>query len=70
MRPYAKFGLALLAALAVGGCTTEQVARNVYEGVRARDEARQTPMERSLKPSVSHEAYERERSGRSTRGAD
>ena len=55
------FAVALLAAL-LGGCTSRELSRNIYEGARAHEESlRSTPLERSRDPLPSFEEYERER---------
>ncbi len=56
----ALFGVALAAALA--GCSSSDLARNVYEGGRAYDESlRGTPIEKSRAPAPGFDKYDRER---------
>lgn len=51
---------ALIAAVA--GCTDP--AHNLYEGVRARDDAMRSPVEKATQPSPPYEQYDKERPGR------
>ena len=52
----------VVAATAVGGCTTDQMARNVYEGAKAyQDSLKTTPLGTSSGESKSYDEYERER---------
>jgi hypothetical protein len=44
------------------GCTTEEASRNVYEGVKSRDETLHSrPPENSSPRAPTYEEYERER---------
>lgn len=44
------------------GCTTQEISRNVYDGVKNRNEAlRSTPLELRGPPAPSYDDYERER---------
>jgi len=55
------FLIAMSGAL-LGGCTTEQISRNVYDGVRNRNETlRSTPPDYTLPRALSYDDYERER---------
>jgi hypothetical protein len=57
---------AVLAAL-LGGCTTPEISRNIYEGARVYDESlRSTPLEQSGAPLPSFDEYDRERRAPST----
>lgn len=62
-RPSCARLLRLLACLpALAACSTEQLARNVYEGNQNRNAALQSPQERAgALPPRSHSDYERER---------
>lgn len=60
-------GVALAAALA--GCSSGNLARNVYEGGRAYDESlRGTPLEKSRTPAPGFDQYDRERTAPATQG--
>jgi hypothetical protein len=46
----------------VAGCSSSDIARNVYEGGRAYDESlRSTPLEKSRTPAPGYDQYDRER---------
>ena len=46
----------------LSGCTTGQISRNVYEGVKNRNEAlRSAPPEYTLPRAPGYDDYERER---------
>jgi hypothetical protein len=51
----------------LGGCTTPEISRNIYEGARVYDESlRSTPLEQSGAPLPSFDEYDRERRAPST----
>lgn len=55
--------LAAIALLAtVAGCADP--AHNLYEGVRTRDDAMRSPVEKATQPSPPYEQYDKERPGR------
>jgi uncharacterized lipoprotein len=59
---------AVLAA-SVAGCSSSDVARNVYEGGRAYNESlRGTPLEKSRTPAPGFDQYDRERTAPATQG--
>ena len=44
------------------GCTTEQLSRNVYDGIRTQNEMlRSAPPDYAASRALSYDAYERER---------
>jgi uncharacterized lipoprotein len=46
----------------IAGCSSAEIARNVYEGGRAYDESlRSTPLEKSRTPAPGFDEYDRER---------
>jgi hypothetical protein len=46
----------------IAGCSSAEIARNVYEGGRAYDEnLRSTPLEKSRTPAPAFDEYDRER---------
>jgi len=46
----------------IAGCSSAEIARNVYEGGRAYDESlRSTPLEKSRTPAPAFDEYDRER---------
>ncbi len=52
----------MITAVIVGGCTTQEMSRNIYEGARVYHESqRGTPREQSGAPMPSYDQYERER---------
>lgn len=54
-----KYLTAILAALALTAC--ENPARNLYEGIRASNDAKRTPSERAMTPAPGYDEYEKER---------
>ena len=55
------FAIAVAAALS-SACTTEQISRNVYEGIRVHNESLEsTPMEKMKGRTMSYDEYEKER---------
>lgn len=54
--------LSLLALLALAGCADP--ARNLYEGIKAGNDAKRSPQERAATPAPSYDEYQRERSGK------
>jgi hypothetical protein len=61
-RPALVFAIGASLAGLLGGCTTQEAARNVYEGTRNRNEAlKSRPEEDSSPRTPSYEEYERER---------
>ena len=52
----------VITAVIAGGCTNQEISRNIYEGARAYQESqRGTPREQSGAPLPSYDQYERER---------
>lgn len=49
----------LTVAAFLGGCADP--ARNLYEGVKARNESQRTPIERATKPVPDYDEYRKER---------
>jgi hypothetical protein len=49
----------ILAVLALTAC--ENPARNLYEGIKANNEAKRTPNERAMTPAPSYDDYRKER---------
>ena len=48
--------------VAVSACSTADVSRNVFEGIKAHNESyKTTPMERTKGEGLSYDQYERER---------
>lgn len=55
------FVIAMLGAL-LSGCATEQISRNVYDGVKNRNETlRSTPPDYTSPRAPSYDDYDRER---------
>ena len=54
-----RYLIAILAALALTAC--ENPARNLYEGIKASNDAKRTPNERAMTPAPSYDAYRKER---------
>ena len=53
----------------LNGCTTEQISRNVYDGVKNRNEAlKSTPPDYTAPRAPSYDEYDRERRGLENRG--
>lgn len=51
-----------LFVLLASGCTTQELSRNTYEGIKNREESLQfTPPEKPRVASPSYDEYERER---------
>jgi hypothetical protein len=62
--------VALLALLACG-CTTHELSRNIYEGIKTHEDSlKSTPLEKPGTASPSYEEYERERRSLSPRNAE
>lgn len=49
----------LLSALLLSACADP--ARNLYEGIKASNDAKRTPQERAMTPAPSYDAYKKER---------
>jgi hypothetical protein len=61
---------AALFALLASGCTTHELSRNIYEGIRTHEESlKSTPLEKPGTASPSYDEYERERRALSPRKA-
>ena len=59
-----------LFVLLASGCTTQELSRNIYEGIKTHEESLQfTPLEKPRAASPSYEEYERERPALSTGNA-
>jgi hypothetical protein len=66
MRNLFRFAMTALLAAALSACTTEQMSRNLYEGVRAHNESfKSTPME-SKSELPSYDEYDKARRGAAT----
>ena len=51
-----------ISTVAISACSTEQVSRNLYEGIKAHNESyKSTPMERTKGEGLSYDQYEKER---------
>ncbi len=51
--------LLLLPALLLSACADP--AHNLYEGIKAQNEAKRTPQERAMTPAPSYDTYKKER---------
>lgn len=51
--------LLLLAVLGLGACSDP--SRNLYEGIKANNEARRSPTERAMTPAPGYDEYRKER---------
>lgn len=49
----------LLSVLLLSACADP--ARNLYEGIKASNDAKRTPQERAMTPAPSYDAYKKER---------
>jgi len=59
----------ILVVASVAGCSSSEIARNVYEGGRAYDESiRGTPLEKSHTPAPGFDEYDRARRAPSAQG--
>lgn len=56
--------LLLLPALLLTACADP--AHNLYEGIKAQNEAKRTPQEREMTPAPTYDAYKKEREKNST----
>ncbi len=54
-----RYPIAILALLALTACADP--ARNLYEGIKANNEAKRTPNERAVSPAPSYDTYRKER---------
>jgi hypothetical protein len=62
MRALQRTLIVAFGTVAVSACSTAEVSRNLYEGVKARNESyKSTPMERTKGEGLSYDQYERER---------
>ena len=51
-----------LFVLLASGCTTQELSRNIYEGIKTHEESLKfTPLEKPRGASPSYDEYERER---------
>lgn len=48
--------------VAIAGCA--EPSRNLYEGIRTRDDAMRAPVEKATQPSQSYDNYEKQRPGK------
>ena len=54
--------LVALFVLLASGCTTQELSRNIYEGIRTHEESQKsTPLEKPGTVSPSYDEYDRER---------
>jgi len=49
--------IALFALLLLSGCADP--ARNLYEGIKQREDAKRTPMERATQPAPDYDSYQK-----------
>lgn len=62
MRALQRTLIVAFGTVAVSACSTEQVSRNVYEGIKAHNESyKSVPMERTKGEGLSYDQYEKER---------
>ena len=54
---------AILALLALAACADP--SRNLYEGIKASNEAKRTPNERAMTPAPGYDQYKKERDSQS-----
>jgi hypothetical protein len=54
--------LVLLAVLALSACADP--ARNLYDGIKANNDAKKSPSERAMTPTPNYEEYKKEREGK------
>ena len=60
-----------MALLLLGGCTAQELSRNVYEGSRVHNESlRSDPLEKANTPAPDYDQYDRERRALSTSRGD
>ena len=57
-----KYLLVMLAALSLTACADP--ARNLYDGIKANNDARRSPNERAMTPTPSYDEYKKEREGK------
>lgn len=53
--------LVLLTALTLAACADP--ARNLYDGIKANNDAKRSPNERAMTPAPSYDEYKKERAG-------
>jgi len=59
---FARISTAAISAVLLGACTTQELSRNVYNGVKNRNEAlKSTPPDYSAPRAPGYDEYERER---------
>lgn len=58
-----RFAALLLAGLCVSACSDPY--RNLYEGIKANNDAKRSPQERAMSPAPSYDAYKKERDAQS-----
>jgi len=54
-----RYLFAILAALALTACADP--ARNLYDGIKANNDAKRSPNERAMNPAPSYDEYKKER---------
>ncbi|HLP96960.1 MAG TPA: hypothetical protein VK149_00805 [Sideroxyarcus sp.] len=54
-----RYAAAIMAALALTACADAD--RNLYEGIKASNEAKRTPNERAMNPAPGYDEYKKER---------
>lgn len=54
-----RYLLATIAALALSACADP--SRNLYEGIKANNDAKRSPNERAMTPAPSYDQYKKER---------
>lgn len=54
-----RYTVAMLLGLALAGCADPE--RNLYEGIKANNDAQRTPYERAISPAPSYDQYKKER---------
>lgn len=66
-----RFTCPAMALLLLGGCTAQELSRNVYEGSRVHNESlRADPLDKASTPVPDFDQYDRERRALSTPRSD
>ena len=68
MMPMRNLLMVALGVMAISGCASQQMSRNVYEGARIYNESlKSTPLERPQSDVPTYDEYEKERQSGATR---
>jgi uncharacterized lipoprotein len=68
MRPMRNLLIFAFCVMAISGCTSQQMSRNVYEGARVYNESlKSTPLEKPQNDLPSYDEYEKERQSGATK---